>query len=127
MKPSSDVKLITVKGKDYQVVDIKAFEQKEGVDVHRLPFSIRILLENMLRKFDDRIVTRQDAMNVAGWQKEYKDPVEIPYHPARVLMQDFTGVPAVVDLAVMRDAMQEHGGDPDRINTVCPNWDGVTR
>jgi len=120
MKPSSYVKSISVNRKDYQIVDMKAFGKDMGVDIHRLPFSIRILLENLLRKFDGQIVTQKDVMNMAGWQKKYDTPVEIPYHPARVLMQDFTGVPAVVDLAVMRDAMKEYGGDPDQINPTVP-------
>jgi aconitate hydratase len=120
MKSSSYEKTISVNGKEYQIVDIKAFGKERGMDIHRLPFSIRILLENLLRKFDGRIVRQEDVMNIAGWKKEYHEPVEIPYHPARVLMQDFTGVPAVVDLAVMRDAMKEYGGDPERINPSVP-------
>ncbi len=116
MKPFSYEKLISVNGMNYQIVDIKAFGEEKGVDLHRLPFSIRILLENLLRKFDGQIVRAEDVMNIARWQKVNKKPVEIPYHPARVLMQDFTGVPAVVDLVAMRDAMKEYGGDPERIN-----------
>ncbi len=86
----------------------------------RLPFSIRVLVENLLRKFDGRIVTEKDLQAIAGWQKRYDAPVEIPFHPARVLMQDFTGVPAVVDLAVMRDAVKLLGGDPARVNPRVP-------
>ncbi|RJP76519.1 MAG: aconitate hydratase AcnA [Desulfobacteraceae bacterium] len=120
MKPSSYEKAVSVNGKEYQIVDVKAFGKERGMDIYRLPFSIRILLENLLRKFDGRIVRQEDVMNIADWKKEYPEPVEIPYHPARVLMQDFTGVPAVVDLAVMRDAMKEYGGDPERINPSVP-------
>ena len=86
----------------------------------RLPFSIRILVENLLRKLDRRIVQWEDLKNIAGWKRTYEDPVEIPYHPARVLMQDFTGVPAVVDLAALRDAVKDLGGDPNAINPLVP-------
>ena len=89
-------------------------------DIDRLPYSIRILVENLLRKFDGRIVAEKDLRAITGWKKQYPAPVEIPFHPARVLMQDFTGVPAVVDLAVMRDAVQELGGDPGRVNPRVP-------
>jgi len=89
-------------------------------DINRLPYSIRILVENLLRKFDGRIVAEKDLRAITGWEKHYPAPVEIPFHPARVLMQDFTGVPAVVDLAVMRDAVQELGGDPGRVNPRVP-------
>ncbi|MCP4289102.1 MAG: aconitate hydratase, partial [Gammaproteobacteria bacterium] len=73
-----------------------------------------------LRKLDGRVVLEEDLLNIAKWQKRYDAPVEIPYHPARVLMQDFTGVPAVVDLAAMRDAMKNMGGDPKKINPLVP-------
>jgi aconitate hydratase len=88
--------------------------------IDRLPFSIRILVENLLRKFDGKIVDEKDLRAITGWQKRYAAPVEIPFHPARVLMQDFTGVPAVVDLAVMRDAVKELGGDPAKVNPMVP-------
>jgi aconitate hydratase len=78
------------------------------------------MVENLLRKMDGRIVREEDLRNLAGWQKKYDDPVEIPFHPARVLMQDFTGVPAVVDLAAMRDAVKNLGGDPAKINPLVP-------
>ncbi len=120
MKPSCYEKSISINGKNYQIIDMKAFGTEKGVDLHRLPFSIRILLENLLRKFDGQIVRAEDVMNIACWQKDNKNPVEIPYHPTRVLMQDFTGVPAVVDLVAMRDAMKEYGGDPERINPSVP-------
>ena len=94
---------------------------REGMGlIERLPYSIRILVENLLRKLDGRIVTEKDLRAITGWQKTYAAPVEIPFHPARVLMQDFTGVPAVVDLAVMRDAFKQLGGDPARVNPQVP-------
>jgi len=100
--------------------DIQAAAKAYGGSIERLPYSIRILVENILRKQDDRTVTEENLANILGWKKTYEEPVEIPYHPARVLMQDFTGVPAVVDLAAMRDAMQAMGGDPERVNPVVP-------
>ncbi|MBW1841771.1 MAG: aconitate hydratase AcnA, partial [Deltaproteobacteria bacterium] len=113
-------KEVKVKDKTYTVYDITRLEQAGIADVGRLPFSIRILVENLLRKLDGRVVTEEDLKNIAGWKKAYDRPVEIPYHPARVLMQDFTGVPAVVDLAAMRDAVKALGGDPKKINPLVP-------
>jgi len=111
---------VKVGGNPYTIADIKRL-QKDGVaDIGRLPFSIRILVENLLRKLDGRVVTEEDLKNIAGWKKTYEDPVEIPFHPARVLMQDFTGVPAVVDLAAMRDAVKQLGKDPEKINPLIP-------
>lgn len=104
----------------FQIYDLNLLESKGIADIASLPFSIRILIENLLRKLDGRVVTEDDLMNIAQWKKQYDAPVEIPYHPARVLMQDFTGVPAVVDLAAMRDAMKEMGGDSNKINPLVP-------
>src|SRR5215210_8661267 len=81
-------------------------------DVSRLPFSMKVLLENLLRFEDGKTVTRDDLQSMVDWQKDRTISREIQYRPARVLMQDFTGVPAVVDLAAMRDAMKQLGGDP---------------
>ena len=89
-------------------------------DVSRLPFSMKVLLENLLRFEDGVTVTRDDLQAMADWQKERRINREIQYRPARVLMQDFTGVPAVVDLAAMRDAMKSLGGDPQKINPLVP-------
>ncbi|MFH0782946.1 MAG: aconitate hydratase AcnA [Pseudomonadota bacterium] len=88
--------------------------------IDRLPYSIRVLVENLLRKFDGRIVSEKDLRAITGWEKQYATPVEIPFHPARVLMQDFTGVPAVVDLAAMRDAVGQLGGNPAKVNPRVP-------
>lgn len=112
---------VTVKGKTFVLYDIRQLETQGIVDLARLPFSIRILLENTLRKLDGHIVTQDHLKNVGQWQKHYETPVEIPFHPARVLMQDFTGVPAVVDLAAMRDAVKALGGDPKQINPLIPS------
>jgi aconitate hydratase A / 2-methylisocitrate dehydratase len=113
-------KEIRVGENTYNVYDINLLEKRGIGDIRRLPFSIKILVENLLRKLDGRIVGEQDLKNIANWQKQYDAPVEIPYHPARVLMQDFTGVPAVVDLAAMRDAVKDLGGDPEKINPLVP-------
>ena len=102
------------------IFDIQQLEAKGIADIHRLPFSIKVLVENLLRKLDNSIVTEQDLLAISRWRKHYDEPPEIPYHPARVLMQDFTGVPAVVDLAVMRDAVKGMGGDPGIINPLVP-------
>src|SRR5437868_6113955 len=89
-------------------------------DISRLPFSMKVLLENLLRFEDGKTVTRDDLQAMVDWQKERRIAREIQYRPARVLMQDFTGVPAVVDLAAMRDAMKQLGGDPQKINPLVP-------
>jgi aconitate hydratase len=107
-------------GKDYHYFDIQSLTKKGFGNINRLPFSIRILVENLLRKLDHHMVREEDVRSIANWQRAYAAPVEIPYHPARVLMQDFTGIPAVVDLAAMRDAVSDLGGDPARINPLVP-------
>ncbi|MGN6123650.1 MAG: aconitase family protein, partial [Sphingomonas oligoaromativorans] len=89
-------------------------------DVSRLPFSMKVLLENLLRFEDGTTVTREDLQAMADWLKERRIAREIQYRPARVLMQDFTGVPAVVDLAAMRDAMTSLGGNAQKINPLVP-------
>jgi len=90
------------------------------VDLARLPFSIRILLEASLRSCDGFEVTEDDVRRLAGWSATPGEPAEVPFKPARVILQDFTGVPCVVDLAAMRDAMKRLGGDPKRINPLVP-------
>ena len=89
-------------------------------DVDRLPYSIRILLEACLRNFDGFVVTEDDVRNLAGWSADSPKPTEIPFKPGRVILQDFTGVPAVVDLAALRSAMVRMGGDPKKINPLVP-------
>ncbi|SEI65204.1 aconitase [Deinococcus reticulitermitis] len=91
----------------------------QGFDVSRLPFSIKVLLESVLREANDYDVRREDVETVAGWSPKNEE-VEIPFKPARVILQDFTGVPAVVDLAAMRTAMVKLGGDPSQINPLIP-------
>ena len=120
MKKESFIEHLKIKKKQFAFFNILNLEKKGLADIERLPFSVRIMVENLLRKMDGRIVREEDLRNLAGWQKKYDDPVEIPFHPARVLMQDFTGVPAVVDLAAMRDAVKNLGGDPAKINPLVP-------
>ena len=108
---------LSVDGKDYDYFSLEAATAAIG-DVSRLPFSLKVLLENLLRYEDGRSVTTDDAKAVADWQIERRSDREIAYRPARVLMQDFTGVPAVADLAAMRQAMVSLGGDPQRINPL---------
>jgi aconitate hydratase len=107
---------LAVSGREYEVFRLDALQDR--FDVARLPYSIKVLLENVLRLEDGVSVSREDVEAIAGWDAEAEPSVEIPFQPARVLMQDFTGVPAVVDLAAMRDAMEEIGGDPAAINPL---------
>jgi aconitate hydratase len=118
MEKTDYLSQLKIKNRSYTIFDITLLEQKGVADIKKLPYSIKILVENLLRKLDGRIVQQQDLINIARWQKRYDVPQEIPYHPARVLMQDFTGVPAVVDLAAMRDAVKDLGGDPRKINPL---------
>jgi aconitate hydratase len=120
MKKDDYIRKLEVGSKIYEYYNILQLEAEGTADIQRLPYSIRILVENLLRNMDGRVVKEPDLLNIAGWQKSYADPVEIPYHPARVLMQDFTGVPAVVDLAAMRDAVAKQDGDPNRVNPLVP-------
>ena len=88
--------------------------------ISRLPFSIRILLEAVARNCDGYVIREEDVRHLAAWSATDLEEVEIPFPPARVLLQDFTGVPAVVDLAAMRSAMKRLGGDPKKINPLIP-------
>ncbi len=112
-------KTLKVGNKEYTYFSLKAVEKEVG-DLSRLPYSLKVLLENLVRNEDGNSVTKEDIAAFAGWLKEGKSSHEINFRPARVLMQDFTGVPAVVDLAAMRDAMARLGGDPKKINPLVP-------
>ena len=107
-------------GRDYDYFSLEAAAAAGLGDISRLPCSLKILLENLLRHEDGGTVTVDDAMAVGAWLENRRSDREIAYRPARVLMQDFTGVPAVVDLAAMRQAMEALGGDPKRINPLSP-------
>ena len=111
---------LDVDGEAYDYFDLKEAEANGLAGIASLPFSLKVLLENLLRHEDGRSVTSDDIRGVAEWLKERKSDKEIAFRPARVLMQDFTGVPAVVDLAAMRDAMAGLGGDPNKINPLAP-------
>ncbi|MGI8461479.1 MAG: aconitate hydratase [Solirubrobacterales bacterium] len=109
---------LEVGDKTYEIHRLDALQEK--FDVARLPYSLKVLLENVLRLEDGESVTEADVETIARWDAKADPSEEIPFQPARVLMQDFTGVPAVVDLAAMRDAIDELGGDPKRINPRVP-------
>ena len=111
---------LAVDGANFDYFSLDAAEAAGLGDISRLPFSLKVLLENMLRHEDGRSVTVDDAKAIAEWLDERRSDREIAYRPARVLMQDFTGVPAIVDLAAMRQAMVEKGGDPTKINPLSP-------
>jgi aconitate hydratase len=110
---------LKVGSKEYEIYRLDALD-KQGISTQHLPFSLRILLENLLRTEDDRNVTKEEIRALAAWNKQSKPEKEIAFTPSRVLLQDFTGVPCVVDLAAMRDAMQTLGGDPSLINPLQP-------
>ena len=114
-------KTLHVDGKPYVYFDLQEAERNGLAGASRLPFSMKVILENLLRNEDGRTVLADDIRACVNWVDDRgKAGHEIAYRPARVLMQDFTGVPAVVDLAAMRDAMVHLGGDPKRINPLVP-------
>lgn len=110
---------LTVGSKTYQIFSLKAAQQQLA-EFSQLPKSLKVLLENLLRFEDDLTVKKEDIQAIVDWQKAKKSDQEIQYRPARVLMQDFTGVPAVVDLAAMRAAVEKAGADPEKINPLSP-------
>jgi aconitate hydratase len=105
---------------DYAMYRLDRLEAQGLTRLDRLPFSIRVMLEAVLRQVDGMAITREDVVNLAGWQPRGVERPALPFRPARVVMQDFTGVPAVVDLAAMRTAMARLGGDPAKINPLVP-------
>ena len=107
---------LNVQGKTFQYFSLPQAAKAGLGDISRLPYSLKVILENLLRNEDGTTVTKDDVQAVATWLKDKHSDREIAYRPARVLMQDFTGVPAVVDLAAMRDAMKQAKGDPQKIN-----------
>jgi aconitate hydratase len=111
---------LKVGSKTYAYYSLPVAEKNGLKGISRLPFSMKVLLENLLRNEDGRTVTKEDIQAIAQWLKTKSSDHEIAFRPARVLMQDFTGVPAVVDLAAMRDAMKMLGGDPTKINPLVP-------
>ncbi|MGH2884688.1 MAG: aconitase family protein, partial [Solirubrobacteraceae bacterium] len=109
---------LTVGDRSYEIFRLDALQAK--YDIARLPFSLKVLLENLLRNEDGESIRAQDIEALARWDAGAEPSTEISFTPARVLMQDFTGVPAIVDLAAMRDAMRAMGGDPAKINPLAP-------
>ena len=122
--PNSDsfksFKSLAVGSTSYDYYSLAEAEKNGLAGISRLPYSLKVLIENLLRSEDGRSVTADDIRGMADWLKDHRSDREIAFRPARVLMQDFTGVPAVVDLAAMRDAMASLGGDPERINPLVP-------
>src|SRR5436309_7195533 len=113
-------KTLKVRAKSYEYFSLPDAEKNGLAGISKLPISLKVLIENLLRHEDGRSVKADDIRAVAEWLKDKTSTREIAYRPARVLMQDFTGVPAVVDLAAMRDAMKGLGGDPSKINPLVP-------
>src|ERR1700691_56383 len=109
---------LSVGDMSYEIFRLDALQAK--FDIARLPFSLKILLENLLRNEDGESIRAADIEALARWDANAEPSDEIAFTPARVVMQDFTGVPAIVDLAAMRDAMAELGGDPEKINPLVP-------
>ena len=107
---------IEVDGQSYSIYNLSALPT--SYDVGRLPFSLKILLENLLRNEDNENVKKSDIEAILNWQPKEQPKHEIAFTPTRVILQDFTGVPAIVDLAAMRDAMTTLGGDPKKINPL---------
>jgi aconitate hydratase len=111
-------RLIKTASSDYHIYSLLELERRGLIQLDRIPFSIRIMLESLLRQCNQIEIKREDVMNLAGWQPQSANRLSLPYRPARVIMQDFTGVPAVVDLAAMRSAVKRMGGDPNKINPL---------
>src|SRR5688572_17360918 len=111
---------LSVGGATYEIHRLDALEKAGAGHPGRLPYSLRVLLENLLRREDGTFVTRADIASLASWDPAQRSDREIAFMPARVLLQDFTGVPAVADLAAMRDAILAMGGDPGLINPLQP-------
>ncbi|WP_456275371.1 aconitate hydratase AcnA [Bacillus sp. AK128] len=109
-----------VNGKKYNYYNLKALEEAGIGNVSRLPYSIKVLLESVLRQYDGRVITKEHVENLAKWGTDELKEVDVPFKPSRVILQDFTGVPAVVDLASLRKAMADLGGDPQKINPEKP-------
>src|SRR5690625_978723 len=113
-------KSFELNGETYYYYNLKALEEQVLSDVSKLPFSVRILLESVLRQHDGYVITDDHVKGLARWGEKEGENVDIPFKPSRVILQDFTGVPSVVDLASMRQAMVDMGGDPDEINPEVP-------
>lgn len=113
-------KSFELNGKTYTFYSLKTLDELGLSNVDKLPYSIRVLLESVLRQFDGRVIKEEHIMNLAKWGKSNDANAEVPFKPSRVILQDFTGVPAVVDLASLRKAMDDVGGDVSKINPEVP-------
>ncbi|MCR8643053.1 aconitate hydratase AcnA [Paenibacillus sp. N1-5-1-14] len=113
-------KELNVGNKPYHYYSLQSFEEQGNGSITNLPFSIKVLLEAAIRQYDGRAITPEHVKQIAGWAEGRDDNKEIPFIPARIVLQDFTGVPVVVDLAAMRDTTARAGGDPKRINPLVP-------
>src|SRR5579872_1970663 len=111
---------LSIDGKQYTIFRLDSLDEGSGKKAGRLPFSLKILLENLLRNEDDAFVKKDDILALATWDVRGGAEREIAFRTSRVLLQDFTGVPAVVDLAAMRDAIAALGGNPQLINPLQP-------
>jgi aconitate hydratase len=111
------IETLEVQGQDYDYFSLEKASDIFG-DLTRLPYSLKVILENLLRNFDGKIVTKDHIEALIGFNKSNDQDLDLSYSPARVLMQDFTGVPAVVDLAAMRDAVNSFGVDVSKINPL---------
>ncbi|PFA62223.1 aconitate hydratase AcnA [Bacillus sp. AFS015802] len=109
-----------LEGKRYHYYRLKALEEAGVTKINRLPYSVKVLLESVLRQFDGRVINKEHVENLANWGSAEVKDAEVPFKPSRVILQDFTGVPAVVDLASLRKAMADIGGDPQKINPEIP-------
>lgn len=119
LKKGTHSKLKTTQGA-ITFYSLELLERDLGINISRLPISIRILIENLIRNFDGKIVNSDQIHDLSSWGPDVSRPAEIPFKPARVILQDFTGVPCVVDLAAMRAVVKRMGGDPTRINPIVP-------
>ncbi|WP_428908465.1 aconitate hydratase AcnA [Niallia sp. Krafla_26] len=113
-------KSFELNGKRYNYYQLDALEKAGVGKVSKLPYSIKVLLESVLRQQDGRVITKEHVENLAKWGTDEVKEIDVPFKPSRVILQDFTGVPAVVDLASLRKAMADLGGDPDKINPLKP-------
>ena len=119
IKSGINRKTLSVDGKDYTYYDITSLQEFGLGNISKLPCSLKILLEAALRNYDDNLVTMEHIMSIASWSGQSTSD-EIPFTPSRIILQDFTGVPVVVDLAAMRTAMHESGADASKINPIVP-------
>ncbi|WP_141432365.1 aconitate hydratase AcnA [Bacillus sp. 03113] len=113
-------KFFEIEGKHYNYYQLSALEDAGIGKISKLPYSIKVLLESVLRQLDGRVITKEHVENLAKWGTDEIKEIDVPFKPSRVILQDFTGVPAVVDLASLRKAMADMGGDPDKINPEKP-------